>query len=436
MMIDKVDKKILIVGRSAWTVSQSTLNSIFSGFQPEQLAYICIETQNPNFNSCANHFQISEIALIRRLFKWRTQTGHKRIPGANSSVEKSLEEREIATGGWIRRHRSPLFLYIRDFLWRLGGWKTKELNQFIDDFAPDVLFFLSDPLPLINRLQLFVLRKTNLPAAFFLMDDIWSYESGFSGLRFLLRREVKQLVPACKAHFAISPKMKAECDNFFDTQCILLTKGIDNYARPLQQVHSPIKLVYTGNLIYGRLYSLAAIANTIEKINDSCPNRVVLNIYTQTELKEKERSLLDKPGVSQLLPPVPYSELVEIYKASDILLFVESLQERYKYIARLSFSTKLTDYLACGRCIFAVGAEDIAPIEYLRKAEIAVTCASLKEIQGNLQALLENPERIISLANKSLEYGKRYHNAELMQERLLSTIIRITSNKNENPPPS
>lgn len=419
--------KILIIGRVAWTKGQSTLNSIFNGFSPEQLAYICIETQDPDFSRCANHFQISEIALIKRLFKWNTLTGHKRFSGANSSEEKSLEKKEATTGGWIRKHRSPLFLYIRELLWHLNGWKTKELDQFIEDFAPDVLFFLSDPLPLMNRLQRFVLNKTKLPAAIFLMDDIWSYESGRSGLRYLLRQEVKKLVPACEAHFAISPKMKEECDQLFNTQCILLTKGIENYAEPLLHVHSPITLVYTGNLIYGRLYSLAAIANTVERINATTGDKVLLKIYTQTELEDKDRALLDKPGISQLCPPVPYAELENIYKASDILLFVESLQERYKNIARLSFSTKLTDYLACGRCIFAVGADDIAPIEYLRDADIAITCSSIKEIDSKLQALLENPERITSLANKSLEYGKIHHNTELMHERLSSTIIRIAN---------
>ena len=428
MIRNKENIKVLVVGRVAWTASQCTQNSIFNGFNPKNLAYICIETQDPDFSHCANHFQISEIALIKRLFKWNTLTGHKRIPGANSSEEKSLEKKEASTGGWIRRHRSSLFLYIREMLWRLNGWKTKELDQFIDDFAPDVLFFLSDPLPLINRLHLYILRKTNLPAAIFLMDDIWSYESGRTGLRYLLRREVEKLVPACKAHFAISPKMKEECDSLFNTDCILLTKGIERFAEPLQLLHSPITLVYTGNLIYGRLYSLAAIASTIEKINGAGKNTVMLNIYTQTELNEKERELLDKPGVCQLHPPVPYSELEKIYNESDILLFVESLQDKYKNIARLSFSTKLTDYLACGRCIFAVGAENIAPIEYLRNADVAVTCSSIKDIENKLQSLLESPERITTLARRSLEYGKIHHNTELMQERLSSTIIRIANN--------
>lgn len=419
--------KVLIVGRIAWNASHSTLSSIFENYPADKLAYICIETQEPDFSRCANHYQISEIALIKRIFKWRTSTGHRRLPSKSTHEELSLEQTEASTMGWVRCHRSSLFLYLREILWRLGGWKTKELDIFINNFAPDVLFFLGDPLPLMCRLERYILNKTKLPAAIFMMDDIWSYESDSSLLRYLLRREVKRLIPACNAHFAISPKMKEEYDKTFGINCMILTKGIDARVKPLQQVHIPITLVYTGNLNYGRLYSLAAITNTIEKINDSGAPKVVLNIYTQTNLSEKERALLDKPGVCQLLKPVPYSELPEIYEQSDIVLFVESLQDRYKHVARLSFSTKLTDYLGCGRCIFAVGAEDIAPIEYLRNAEIAVTCGSTDEIEEKLNDLLSNPDMITRMAGKSLDYGKLYHSSRLMQERLYTTLVNISN---------
>ena len=67
--------KVLIVGRVAWTANQSTLSSIFHNYPAENLAYICIETQEPDYGCCANHFQISEIALIKRLFNKKTKTG-------------------------------------------------------------------------------------------------------------------------------------------------------------------------------------------------------------------------------------------------------------------------------------------------------------------------------------------------------------------------
>ena len=134
-------------------------------------------------------------------------------------------------------------------------------------------------------------------------------------------------------------------------------------------------------------------------------------------------------GACQLYPPVPYSELARIYESSDIVLFVESLEERYKYIARLSFSTKLTDYLACGRCILAVGAEDIAPMEYLRNAGIAVLCYTQKQVVDNLKSLLSHKEEIILRAKDSVDFGKKNHSAEIMHDRLINSLIQLTTHE-------
>ena len=208
--------RILIVGRVAWNSSQSTLTGIFGRYPADRLAYVCIETQEPDFTHCARHFQISEIAMIEKLVRWGTKTGRERFEEEFSEKQEdaevqSLERHENSVMGWVRQHRSVLFLYARDLLWRLRGWKSKELKCFIDDFKPDVLFFVGDPLPLMNRLQRYIKQMTQLPSAIFMMDDIWSYKNDrHYGMRYLLRQQVRKLIPVCQAHFAISEMMKRE----------------------------------------------------------------------------------------------------------------------------------------------------------------------------------------------------------------------------------
>ena len=51
---------VLVVGRVAWTKEQSTLNSIFNFYPAENLAYICIETHDPEFDQCPNHFHLPQ----------------------------------------------------------------------------------------------------------------------------------------------------------------------------------------------------------------------------------------------------------------------------------------------------------------------------------------------------------------------------------------
>ena len=430
MDINNTYPNLLVVGRVAWTEGQSTLSSIFNGYPPEKLAYICIETQEPDFRRCANHFQISEIALVKKIFKWNTKTGSRRLPQTSTTEVKSLEQKEASTLGWVRKHRSTVFLYIREMLWHMGGWKTKELFDFIKDFQPNVLFFVGDPLPLMNRLQRYVLKQTELPAAIFLMDDVWEYNGGFSWLRYMLRKEVKKLIPACKAHFAISEMMKREYDKLFNINCTILTKSIapKKTARSDMGLHHPIQIVYTGKLIYGRDKSLAKVAEALSEINAGGETKAELHIYTQTEITPQFDKCLSIDGSSYLHKPVPYSEVARILDASDIVMFVESLEDKQKYIARLSFSTKVTDYLASGKCILAVGAADIAPIEYLRENNAAQICASYDEISAQVRDLIEHNEKIPVLSRNAYRLGQEKHGEKLMLDRLLKVLNEIKVN--------
>lgn len=426
------NSKILIVGRVAWTVDESTLPGIFSGFAPEQLAYLCIETRKPDFGRCHRHFQISEVAMIRRLLHWGTPTGAD-LTEENNIFNTQNEQQEKAVLSQVRAHRSFALLFMRELLWRIGHWKSKEMEQFIIDFQPDVVFCVGDPLPLMNRLQRYVVEKSGKPGILFMMDDIWSYKACHGAVhhlyRWMLRRQVSPLVKMCKTHFAISPKMKREYDEEFGINCEILTKGIN----PLSDtsfsnvLHNPITLVYTGNLLYGRLSTLSVIADAIEQLNAKYGySKAMMHIYTQTQLNNEDAQKLNIEGASEVHKPVPYDELSRIYTQSDIVLFVESLEDRYKNIARLSFSTKLTDYMGSGKCIFAVGAEDVAPIEYLREAGIAAVCTSEEAIPQRLTSLLENSEEIVTLGKKAYEYGQLHHSAQNMNNKLNMIVNKLS----------
>lgn len=420
--------KILIVGRVAWTINESTLLGLFGGFPADRLAYICIETREPDYTHCQYHFQISEVAMLHKLVKWRTKTG-RALTLKQCEIDQRTKRDEESLLRLVRAHRSIVFLYLRELLWRLGGWKSNELKSFVRDFHPDAVFCIGDPMPLMIRLARFIIRLADVPASLFMMDDIYTYTPCHSFLsrfyRWKLRNEVIPLIHSCKAHFAISPKMKRECDRLFGTDCVLLTKGIEVFAEPLKQVHSPVSIVYTGNLLYGRLETLVKVAQTVKSVNDSGAGHAFLKVFSQTELDNSQRKRLLVPGACQLFPAVPYADLVRVYDSADIVLFVESLEEKNKYIARLSFSTKLTDYLASGRCIFAIGAEDIAPMEYLSAAGIGVVCNSQEEIEDKLTDLLLHQELIYKYARDSSEFGKLNHSAKVMHNRLANCLYSI-----------
>lgn len=411
--------KILIVGRVAWTETHSTLSSIFQNYPPDRLAYICIETKIPDFNRCANHFQISEYLLAKKLFLVKTPIGHRRIADNVICSTDYVEKNETSIGGFIRKHRTSLFLYLRELLWYVSNWKTKELREFIDDFSPDYLFLLGDPLPLMSRLEAYVLGVVKRPACVFIMDDIWTYKNGISLYRCLLRRQVRKLIPRCDYHFVISELMKQEYDRTFGIDSTILTKGVaPHYGLAHYTPHNPIRFIYVGQLIYGRYNSLLKVAEAIERLNAPGSNSAELHIYTQTIMEDKIMHKLTSFQCVKMHKPVPYTQVSQILSDADVVLFLESLERKHRYTAWLSFSTKITDYLECGKCIFAVGDASIAPIAYLREHNAAVVCDSYDIIGEKIDLLMRKPDLIQRYAANAYDLGQKKHSSTLMQSRM------------------
>ena len=181
-------------------------------------------------------------------------------------------------------------------------------------------------------------------------------------------------------------------------------------------------MVYTGKLIIGRWLSLAKIAEALGDINKN-ETKVELDIYTTDTLTEEQKIKLNRNGCS-VKGALTLDEVQAVQKQADILVFVESLEKKFRYTARLSFSTKITDYLKNGKCIFAIGDEDIAPIDYFKRYDSAITATSYEQISEQLKKIVDNTELISQYSKKAYECGKENHNAELMSKRLVDTITQ------------
>lgn len=425
--------KVLVVSINAWrdNTGINTLIELFKEWDKDRLAQIYTRSALPKTKICDRFFQIAENKVMRSTIKRKTITG-KVVNNETNIAEADMK----AVGGEeklykkARSKNSWLLAISREVVWKLGKWKTKEFDGFLDSFNPDVLFLPIYPTVYMNVLQNYIIKKTKKPAVCFIGDDNYTYKTGgvnplFYIHRFFLRKAVRKVVKACSKMFVIAPKQKEEYDRIFGVDSIVLTKGIDYSGIEYKKkpVSQPIKMVYTGKLIIGRWKSLASIAEALGNINkDSL--RITLDIYTADEVKPSILKKLNING-SKIRGAVPLKEVAGIQADSDIVVFVESLDWRYRNAARLSFSTKLTDYLKSGKCIFAVGDKDIAPIDYLVKNECAVIATNYIDIEKKLTMLTENPDIIGDYGLKAFECGKKNHNQVDIFNKLKDTIREV-----------
>ncbi len=416
------NKKVLVVGINPWidNTGINTLINFFDGWGADAVAHIYTRDKLPNTRVCNNFFQISETKVVKSVAVRSVKTGRTvcNTPMENQQAEHAAYKKPAGAGKQL----------LRELIWKCGKWKTKELDAFLEEFAPDVLFFPVYSNVYMCRLQNYIASKLKKPVVLYSSDDNYSYTAvRHTPLpllhRFWLRHQEKKLFKRASKVLVISPRQKEEYDQLFGIDCGVLTKGIDFSQVEYQPkpVGDPIRMVYTGKLIIGRWKSLAKIAQALGEINRE-KTRMVLDIYTTDTLTEEQKAALNRNGCT-VRGALALDQVQQVQKEADVLVFVESLEKKFRYTARLSFSTKITDYLKSGKCIFAVGDSQIAPIDYFRRFDSAITATTYAQIGEKLAMLAGDTSLIEAYGRKAFECGKMNHDKTKMQTKLHETIM-------------
>ena len=422
--------RILVITVASWNskVGSNTWTSLLQNYDSENIANICIRDETPDNKICSRYFAISENKVIKSIFNRNVKTGREIMPEfSENNVEDLVAHNERYQK--MQKNRRYSLLLARELVWKLGNWKTSELNAFLDSFKPDIILHSMEGYIHLNNIVEYAIKRTGAKAIGYIWDDNFTYQQsnnlGFKIYRFFQRISLKRLAKKTSRFFAISDMTKAEADKFFGIDCVILTKPLSvqpvvNYG----EIKLPIKAVYTGKLAIGRDKTLSRIIQTAKVINKD-GIKIKFDIYTKTVLSDEIKNVLNC-DYCQLHDPVPQAEVLEIQRNSDILLFVEDIDGKDAKAARLSFSTKITDYLSSGKCIFAVGCRDTAPMQYFINNDAAVIATDDKEIKEKLTMLANNPDLLVQYAEKSAVTAKK-HDAEYVLKTFNDVIESVYS---------
>lgn len=428
-------KRILVSSISGWSQKSgaNTWSSLLSFADPEDVASIYINPGIPDSATASRYFNINEISVVKSLFSRKIKTGREVVPISSGTPAKvSSADRHGGLISFLRRKRFGIILWLRELAWKFGRWRSPELDDFIVSFRPDVFIFSIESYPYFNRLNEYIIdRYKPRKVVSCLWDDNFTYRQYPHSLterieRFFLRKSVRRLVAKSSTILATSPKMKAECDAEFNIDSVLITKPI--FKTEEFKSHTPgnpVRILYTGNLHYGRYDTIRRIAEAVRDINGD-ETGIELHLYTSTQLSSEKRKAIECCRSCVIHDPVPQAEVLELQKEADILLFAESLSGR-KLTARLSFSTKLTDYFAAGKCIWAVGNSDLGPISYLKDEDAGIVSSTSDSISKTLSKLISDRSLIEEYSRKSYECGLRNHNAENILNTLRHDVIGYDS---------
>jgi|SRR5665647_168510 len=425
--------KVLLISRNAWNnTNTNTLSNFFQNFSEDELAQVYCRDELPDNNLCINYFKIAESSLVKTLFGKASYGGEKF--DINSAVQwenaSELAQKEKRRYDFFRNNRLQIFLWIRELIWKFGKWKSPELRTFILDFKPDVIY--TDALDTFYTYDVlrYVQSVANVHYVLFHFDDQVTYHQfSLSPLywinRFFLRNKVAYATKHAAINYCIIDKQKEEYQKILNRDFKILNKCADfSKEHNNVKVNKPVKIIYAGNIYYGRLNMITLLAESINKINTS-DIQFTFDIYTSNPVSQKNSEKLNSMNGVSFNGFRPYNEILDIQNQADILLHVESFRLSEKLLTSLSFSTKLVDYFRAGKCILALGWSEAASIEYLRHHKAAIIVSSFNEIENVLNHVANNPELITEYGQKAYLCGKKFHEKSIILSGFRNDLLSI-----------
>ena len=421
--------RVLVTTVSGWSsvVGSDTMSTLFSKYDSSKLASLYIRAEMSDSPVCHRYYHIFESRIIKSIWNRFIQTGEEfTTTDKTGDLITDAYNKEKAFYAKFTNHRPWALILVREIIWKFGHWKTKELDAFLNDFKPEVLFFPIESYIHLNRINEYIIKRCQPKLVVCnLWDDTFTYKQensiGNRIHRFWLRKHFRKLVEMGNVFIAQNPKMQREFKEEFGKDTVLVTKPIFNIGEFEEYFPStPIKLLYTGSLYINRDKSIIALAEAIKKINADGV-KVEMDVYSGTAILDEQRAAIECDPGCHFKGHVKQSEVFKLQREADILLFVEDLSEE-DLAARLSFSTKITDYLRAGKCMMAIGNKDLAPIEYLKEQNAACVCTDETEIYPALKSLIEDKSKIIEYAHNAYSCGKNNHDGDKLLTKLYDII--------------
>lgn len=426
--------RLLLITRNAWSNDISTGNTMSNFFSTWKypIANIYCRDEKINNSICKNYFRITERELVDAFFHKRN-IGTKIIFGS-LEVNKSFENnknisREKKKYDFFRNHRLQFFLWGRELIWKTGKWKNTNLNDFLNEISPNIILMpLYDCLYMYDIL-FYVYNYTSAKVVIYTGDDMYTLRqlslSPLNWIDLMLRRKkIRKAIDISSMCFCLSEKQSLEYSKIFNTRFLNIPKHAQcKKITKRKKVVLPVIMLYTGNIILGRYKVLGEIGKVIEKINKE-NEKIQLHIYTGNQLTPKMKRALNKKGVF-FHGAISNEEVKKKQEIADVLVHVEDFSFRNKMKVFMSFSTKIVDYMAKGKTIFAVGPKDVASIEYLLNKDIAIVATKNSEIEEKIKKLVFDPSIILEYGEKSYKACLKYHAKEDIQSLLYSNLENL-----------
>lgn len=418
--------KILIISRTCWDISNNfgnTFSNLFGGMNDVVIYNICCQDGLLNSSVVSNAYQMTDYSVLSSV------SGKK----AGHLMELSSPEVKYVSSEKAPKKRRTIYFIIRDIMWAVGRWFDSDLKQFIQEVKPDVLYLPIYASWYMCDVQNKIAKYCQVPCVGHISDDIYSYPPNrfkqplFAFYRAILRRKLRKLIRKTAYLEVFANNMAVEYSKLFDKQCYLIGKGIDvsNWTIPegKEKPSNPLRFIYTGNIGGGRYNQLARLGKAIDQI---MPKQAILDIYTGTFIDSNINDSFSGIESIQLKGSVPATVIKGIQLEADFLVHVEDFSPQSVFETKMSFSTKIIDYMLTGRPIVAIGPAEVCSVSTLTESGTALVATSDEEILKVISNIKEQSADLHSLRKNIIKYIKENRDKDKIQEGIRNRLFSLT----------
>ena len=429
--------RVLLLVAEPWRTDDgggNTINNFFEGMDAE-FAQIYCSARLPQNRVCHHYYQMTDGMVIKAFLKGKSVVGNILNDVEYQEKETRIDANDIKvnkTIDFFKKIHWNCFITAKNYIWRYSKWKTSELDRFIIDFKPDVIYAPCYASPFQLALTRYVKTLTGKKIVTWSADDTYSLKqfslSPFFWINRIWNRKcLRKTYPHYDAFYSISEDEIKEMEPVVGKTMKILRKGIqlEKYSSLKKEIHSPIRMIYAGGIYLQRWKTLREIGKVLAKINRN-DTKICLDIYTQNKpSKLQVRALNDGKNIF-LHSAVGASELKKIYEESDIALHCESFALRNRLLTRLSFSTKIIDCLASGCAVMAVAWKEQTGLKYLKNQDAAICVTDTNDLERVFKKIVETPEFIIEYSEKARRCGIDNHDINKIQSELYQDFLRLS----------
>ena len=239
----------------------------------------------------------------------------------------------------------------------------------------------------------------------------------------------KDIEPVYKKHlqeashiFVISPAMQQFYLDRFGVESTVLFGSSDTAANPSQLelvAGNEVKIGYFGAVAGWQMDALEAFSEAISGTKTS------LHIYSG--IKELPESL-NLPNVI-FKGRIPSADVLPAMQSYNGVLLPISFRQKFRYMSQFYIATKMSEYLASGVPVLALGPDYAAMITYLQNngAAITVTSTEVDGITSGLN-LLKNEHKVEQILNNAASLVETETGAAPMRNRWASALQQYLYN--------